>query len=147
MDEVDPSNNIETKLPILKTAGAAFAAPPATAVDHTHGFRWSWRETRSHGPSLTVLMYLISTPALTAWLIMYLFLPAECPELSTIALEVSDSVSFCLAINSFAGTLIEYGIGYVLAVLDVSLISIAFRTCTGWVPAPGGAVTQGTRED
>ncbi len=120
---------------------------PATAVDHAHGFRRSWRETRSHGPSLTVLMYLISTPPLTAWLIWYLFIPAECPEISTIAVAASDSVSFCLAINSIAGTLIEYGIGYVLAVLAVSLISIAFRTCTGWVPAPGGAVMQGTRED
>ncbi len=28
---------------------------PATAVDHTHGFRRSWRETRSHGLRLTVL--------------------------------------------------------------------------------------------
>ena len=112
---------------------------PATAVDHTHGFHRSWRETRSHGLRLTVLTYLVSTPALTAWLIWYLFIPAECPEISTIAVAVSDSVSFCLAINSFAGTLMDYGIGYVLAVLAVSLISIAFRTCTGWVPDASGS--------
>ncbi len=32
-------------------------------------------------------------------------------------------------------------INYVLMALMVSVISIAFRTCTGWVPAVGGAVT------
>jgi hypothetical protein len=37
-------------------------------------------------------------------------------------------------------------VGYLLTALIVSAISIAFRSCTGWVPAPGGAVMQGTRE-
>ncbi len=32
-------------------------------------------------------------------------------------------------------------INYVLMALMVSVISIAFRTCTGWVPAGGGAMT------
>jgi hypothetical protein len=29
-------------------------------------------------------------------------------------------------------------VGYLLTALMVSAISIAFRRCTGWVPAPGG---------
>ncbi len=43
--------------------------------------------------------------------------------------------------------LIMTAVGYLLPALMVSAISIAFRSCTGWVPAPGGAVMQGTRED
>ncbi len=43
--------------------------------------------------------------------------------------------------------LIMVAVNYLLAALMVSAISIAFRSCSGWVPAPGGAVMQGTRED
>ena len=37
-------------------------------------------------------------------------------------------------------------VNYVLMALMVSVISIAFRICTGWVPAVGGAVTLGSGE-
>ncbi len=37
--------------------------------------------------------------------------------------------------------LIMTAVGYLLTALMVSAISIAFRSCTGWVPAAGGVVT------
>ena len=44
--------------------------------------------------------------------------------------------------------LIMVAVGYLLTALMVSAISIAFRSCTGWVPAVGGgAVMHSTRED
>ena len=108
---------------------------PATALDQNFGFVRSWRETRLHGLRLTALMLLISTPFYAVLLALYSALPDECSGNLATSGTAGDFGLGCFAIDSFPVTVIENVLYYIVIVFTVTLLSIAFRTCTGWMPA------------
>ena len=46
----------------------------------------------------------------------------------------------------FVSRMVMAALDYVLMALVVSVISIAFRSCTGWVPAAGGALASNAEQ-
>ena len=115
---------------------------PAVSVDENYGLRLSWTHTRGQGLRLLCTVVLTSLPMLVlAWAVAT-FLGAQLfPEIEITTGQVvppagdSDPPSSGLLLTA---QLILYAINYVLMALLVSIVSIAFRTCTGWVPAPTG---------
>jgi len=89
---------------------------PAIAVDETYGFADAWRHTQSQGGRL----FLIAAIAvLGPWLVWY-YSPTW-----------SDEPLWQLVVFCFYHFSIFLHQGAFLA-----LLAIAFRSCTGWVPAP-----------
>lgn len=107
---------------------------PATAVDRNFGFARSWRETRNYGLRLTALIWLIPSPVIAVFFAMYSVLPDKCQGTSSTIDAIGDAGLGCFAIESFPVAVIETGLYYIIIALTVTLLSIAFRTCTGWVP-------------
>ena len=128
---------------------------PAVAVDETYRLAHAWTHTRGQGFRLIGLMILTAVPMVAvSWAVGGILglvflgdltLPAGTegapPEAAMQDVAVGNTGSFIVI------QLIMIAVNYLLTALMVSAISIAFRSCTGWVPAPGGAVIQGTRED
>lgn len=112
---------------------------PATAVDQNFGFARSWHETRKHGLRLTALVLFVSVPFISALLAMSVFLPDECQGTSVTFGTTGDFEFGCFTIDSFPVTVINSGLSYIMIAFTVTLLSIAFRTCTGWVPAASSA--------
>ena len=112
---------------------------PATAVDQKFGFVRSWCETGEHGLRLTVLMMFFFAPFGAALLALYSASPDECPETSATSGTGGDFGLGCFAIDSFPVTVIDTGLYYIMIAFTVTLLSISFRTCTGWVPAASSA--------
>ncbi len=128
---------------------------PAVAVDETYRLAHAWTHTRGQGFRLIGLMLLTALPLIAvSWALAGILglpffgdptvptgtegAPPEAVMQDFVAENAAPFVVF---------QLIMVAVGYLLTALMVSAISIAFRSCTGWVPAPGGAVMQGTRED
>ncbi|MCH8809296.1 MAG: hypothetical protein IH993_05605 [Proteobacteria bacterium] len=128
---------------------------PAVAVDETYRLAHAWTHTRGQGFRLIGLMILTAVPMIAvSWVLGRILglvflgdptMPAGTegapPEAVMQDFAVGNTASFIVF------QLIMIAVNYLLTALMVSAISIAFRSCTGWVPAPGGAVIQGTRED
>ena len=128
---------------------------PAVAVDETYRLAHAWTHTRGQGFRLIGLMILTAVPIIAvSWVLGRILglvflgdptMPAGTegapPEAVMQDFAVGNTASFIVF------QLIMIAVNYLLTALMVAAISIAFRSCTGWVPAPGGAVIQGTRED
>jgi len=115
---------------------------PAVAVDETYGLRHSWRHTRGQGLRLLAAMSLTVAPlVLVGWVkativdgALFGGLEIETGE----AMPTPEQVSAWVRENAPAlmvSQLINAVIGYVGMALTLSVASLAFRTCTGWVPA------------
>ncbi len=111
---------------------------PAVAVDEAYRLKHSWTHTKGQGLRLLGTLFLTAIPVLAlAWVVSALFgvlpfaEPAE-PEaqMGTVIAENSAAI--------FVSQVVVVALNYVLMALVVSVISIAFRSCTGWVPALGG---------
>ena len=95
---------------------------PAAAVDERYGFAESWRHTRSQSGRIFLIAVLA---VLGPWLLWY-YSPSW----------------FDAPLWQFAGFLF-----YHLSIMlhqgaFYALLAIAFRTCTGWVPAPDRTILQ-----
>ncbi|MCH9000473.1 MAG: hypothetical protein IID48_19730 [Proteobacteria bacterium] len=128
---------------------------PAVAVDEAYRLAHAWTHTRGQGFRLIGLMILTVVPMIVvSWalggilgfpLIGDLAMPTG-TEGAPPEAAMQDFVAGNMA-PFIVFQLIMAAVNYLLTALMVSAISIAFRSCTGWVPAAGGAVMQGTRED
>jgi hypothetical protein len=106
---------------------------PAVAVDEFYGLALAWRHSKGQGLRLfgamfstMILAYLGATIVLQIALTPFIGVLRESDDLSLFMMVVE---SLNLAIN------------YILIALSLSVISIAFRTCTGWIPeVPGPPV-------
>ncbi len=127
---------------------------PAVAVDEAYRLAHAWTHTRGQGFRLIGLMILTTVPMIVAYWVLggilgFVFLGDLTMAAGTEGVSPEAVMQDFLAENAapfIVFQLFMAAVGYLLTALLVSAISIAFRSCTGWVPAPAGAVIQGTRE-
>ncbi len=120
---------------------------PAVAVDETYRLKHSWTHTKGQGLRLLGALLLTAIPMLAlVWVVSalfgaFLFTEPAAPEAQMEAVIAENSVAI------FVSQMVVVALNYGLMALVVSVISIAFRTCTGWVPAAGGAPVAWGEED
>lgn len=101
---------------------------PAVAVDEAYGLGDAWRHTKGQGLRLLLVMFLALSPVLLlGWMLIAILVA---PFTGT-----ADAGSLALS-----GGVIAYALGtalgYLSLALSLSIISSAFRICTGWIPGP-----------
>ncbi len=120
---------------------------PAVSVDESYRLRHAWTHTKGQGLRLLGATVIAAVPMVAlVWgvnEILGALLFAEpapgqdgLPAVAQMEAFVEANLGALLLIQT-----VTAAINYVLMALMVSVISIAFRTCTGWVPAMGGMVT------
>lgn len=119
---------------------------PAVAVDESYGLGWSWAHTRGQGFRLIGAVLLTLFPmlmvvwmAVAALTVLVMPDPGAMPDPAGTTME--ETMRFIFAENAPAfvlSQLVLSALNYILMALMVSVISIAFKTCTGWVPAGSG---------
>ena len=121
---------------------------PAVSVDESYRLRHAWTHTKGQGLRLLGATVIAAVPMVAlVWgvnEILGALLFAESapgqdglPPVAQMEAFVEANLGALLLIQT-----VTAATNYVLMALMVSVISIAFRTCTGWVPAAGGvAVT------
>ena len=122
---------------------------PAVSVDEVYRLRHAWTHTKGQGLRLIGATFLAAAPmvalvwAASAILGALLFAaPVAMPGQEGLSPEAQAQAFVAANLGALMLTqAIGAAINYVLMALMVSVISIAFRTCTGWVPAAGRAVT------
>ncbi len=119
---------------------------PAVAVDEAYRLKHSWTHTKGQGLRLLGALLLTAIPMLALlWTVSALFGAL----LFTEPAPPAGQMEAVIAENSvaiFVSQMIMAALNYVLMALVVSVISIAFRSCTGWVPALGGALASNGEE-
>jgi len=122
---------------------------PAVSVDESYRLRHAWTHTKGQGLRLIGATLLAAAPMVALiWAVsgilgaLLISAPAAVPGQDGLPPEARaqafvDANLGALMLTQAVGA----AINYVLMALMVSVISIAFRTCTGWVPAASGAVT------
>jgi len=122
---------------------------PAVSVDESYRLRHAWTHTKGQGLRLIGASLLAAAPMVALiWAVsgilgaLLIAGPAAGPGQDGLPPEARaqafvDANLGALMLTQAVGA----AINYVLMALMVSVISIAFRTCTGWVPPAGGAVT------
>lgn len=119
---------------------------PAVSVDESYRLRHAWTHTKGQGLRLLGATVIAAVPMVAlVWgadKIMGALLFAEpaadrngLPPMAQMEAFVEANLGALLLIQT-----VTTAIHYVLMALMVSVVSIAFRTCTGWVPAMGGMV-------
>jgi hypothetical protein len=119
---------------------------PAVSVDESYRLRHAWTHTKGQGLRLLGATALAAVPMVALiWgvnEILGALLLAELEPGQDSLPGVAQMQAF-IDVNLGALLLMQTvttAINYVLMALMVSVISIAFRICTGWVPDVGGAV-------
>ncbi len=106
---------------------------PAVAVDESYRFADSWRHTKNQGLRLMAAMFLTLLPAMAGVMIILQFLmnvvPPNMDSGTSVVPNAGDSAAFGPVAQA-----IELVLRYILIALSLSVLSTAFRTCTGWVP-------------
>jgi hypothetical protein len=108
----------------------------------------AWSHTRGQGFRLIGLMIVTALPIfLASWLLNLILGSLIFEGMHPLALigNVQDPAALeNFVLENFTPFIILHGISnllsYLLTAVMVSAISIAFRTCTGWVPAGGGGI-------
>ena len=122
---------------------------PAVSVDESYRLRHAWTHTKGQGLRLIGATLLASAPIVALiWAVsgilgaLLIADPATVPGQDGLPPEARAQAFVDANLGALMLTqAIGAAINYVLMALMVSVISIAFRTCTGWVPTAGGAVT------
>jgi len=115
---------------------------PAVAVDESYGLRHSWTHTRGQGLRLFAAMLLTVVPlVLLAWIKTVI---VDGALLGGLEIETGDAMPTPEEVTAWirdnalplmVSQLINAAIGYIGMALTLSVASIAFRVCTGWVPS------------
>ncbi len=111
---------------------------PAVAVDEAYRLKHSWTHTKGQGLRLLGALILTAIPILTLVGVVsalfgdFPFADPAAPEAGMEAVIAENPVAI------FVSPVVMMVLNYLLMALVVSVISIAFRTCTGWVPALAG---------
>ncbi len=120
---------------------------PAVSVDESYRLRHAWTHTKGQGLRLLAATVIAALPMVAlVWgvneILGALLFAGQAPgqdglpAIAQMAAFVEANLGALLLIQA-----VTAAINYVLMALMVSVISIAFRVCTGWVPAAGGVVT------
>ena len=116
---------------------------PAVAVDERYGLALAWRHSKGQG--LRLFGAMLATMIL-AYLGVMLALQIVLTPFVGALQESEDTASLMMAVES-----LNLALNYILIALSLSLISVAFRTCTGWIPdlpgPPGGYLTEVPPDD
>jgi hypothetical protein len=119
---------------------------PAVAVGESYGLGLSWAHTRGQGFRLIGAVLLTLFPmvmvvwmAIAALTVLVMPDPGAMPDPEGATMEETMRFIFLENAPAFViSQLVLSALNYILMALMVSVISIAFKTCTGWVPAAGG---------
>ena len=125
---------------------------PAVSVDESYRLRHAWTHTKGQGLRLLGATVIAAVPMVAlVWgvseILGAVLFAEPAPEQdglpAVVRMEsfIDENLGALLLIQT-----VTAAINYVLMALMVSVISIAFRTCTGWVPAAGGMVTRDGEE-
>jgi hypothetical protein len=107
---------------------------PAISVDERYGLAESWRHTAGQGLRLLAAMTLAVLPMVLAIAALYLIfagVPLETPPELPSEAAAPPSLAAVVVFQVLSAVL-----GYLLTAVMVSVMSFAFRACTGWIPAP-----------
>jgi hypothetical protein len=124
---------------------------PAVAVDEAYRLAHAWTHTRGQGFRLIGLMILTTVPMIVAYWVLGGILGLAFLGDLTIPMGMEGAAPEAMmqgfvaenAARFIVFQLFMAAVGYLLTALLVSAISIAFRSCTGWVPAPAGVPDSG----
>ena len=119
---------------------------PAVAVDEAYRLRHAWTHTKGQGLRLLAAVLVTAVPMLAlTWVLSALFgaflvvetgaTPDQYSAAPEAQMESFIAENFLVI---FISQVVMAALNYVLMALLVSVVSVAFRTCTGWVPAGGG---------
>jgi len=99
---------------------------PAAAVEETYGLGDAWRHTKGQGLRLMLVMFLALSPVvLIGWMLIALVvMPFAGPPGAGSVAASGGVIAYTL------GT----ALGYLSLALSLTVISSAFRICTGWIP-------------
>jgi hypothetical protein len=117
---------------------------PATAVDERYTLRDSWSHTSGQTLRLAATLFVTAMPIMILLMIANgIVSSAVLSGASTLPEGSTHEEALTHLMEENMGTLIVAQIvfsvfSYILMALMVSAISIAFRTCTGWVPLGAG---------
>jgi len=117
---------------------------PAAAVDENYALRDSWSHTRGQALRLAATLTVTAAPIMILLVVANgLVSSAVLSGASTLPEGSTHEEALSHLMEENMGTLIVAQIvfsvfSYILMALRVSAISIAFRTCTGWVPLGAG---------
>ncbi|MDH3597381.1 MAG: hypothetical protein OEM93_21295 [Rhodospirillales bacterium] len=103
---------------------------PAVAVDEHYGFALAWRHSKGQGLRLFGAMF---TTMILAYLGVMIVLQVLLTPFTGALHESEDTAFLMTAVET-----LNLALNYILIALSLSLISVAFRTCTGWIPAAPG---------
>ena len=119
---------------------------PAVAVDEAYGLGHAWAHTRGQGLRLLAAVTLTALPMLVLiWSVATEFGLIVIPDVEITAGQAGpppepaaeEAPARGPGAIMFAEFLLA-ALNYILMALLVSVISIGFRTCTGWIPASAG---------
>ena len=108
---------------------------PAIAVDERYGLGDAWRHTQGQGLRLLGAVVLASLPFVLVLMMLSGLVVGSLPQTDggpTGGQAGGGSPGFLLLL------LISVVVGYVWTAIGVSLLSVAFRTCSGWIPDTTG---------
>jgi MFS family permease len=116
---------------------------PAAAVDEAYGLRHAWAHTRDQGLRLLATLAFSVVPMLALlWAVAVAFGVFSLPEFDPSRVHDAPSAEQAIAqyLADNAGHLIFAQVvmtvmSYLLMGLALSAMALAFRACTGWVPA------------
>lgn len=120
---------------------------PAMALDQSYGLRRAWRDTRGQGLRLMAVQILVMIPLFLPFFgieLADLWFSSELPngcELTNIEPPSDSSITDpayrlnCPEEGFSYFTILLPVVYFLTTALLVSTVSIAFRTCTGWMPA------------
>ncbi len=119
---------------------------PAVAVGEAYGLKHAWTHTRGQGFRLVGLVILTALPiSFVSWLLQ-LVLSFLVFGRTIFPAATGDSPDATVA-EKFVPLIVLHGtsnlFNYLLTAVVVTAISIAFRSCSGWVPAGGGGAPGG----
>jgi hypothetical protein len=108
---------------------------PAISVDERYGLVESWRHTAGQGLRLLAAMTLAVLPIVLTIAVLFMVFAGAPPETPPgLPAEAPVPVPSLAAVVVFQVTTAV--LGYVLTAVMVSVMSFAFRACTGWIPTP-----------
>lgn len=108
-------------------------ALPAAAVEEKYGLGDSWRHTRQQVWRILAAYLLVLIPFIFAVLLFGLVLGAIAGIIG-LAVYGTEAEMAASTFGNVAGVLINMLLTYPIAAMMISILSIAFRDCTGWIP-------------
>jgi hypothetical protein len=102
---------------------------PAIAVDERFGLRDSWRLSRGQGWRIVAAAVLVVLPFVVA-----LIIAGQLVAGSLIAAAATADLSTIMT-SLFVTSLVNMAVGFVVMALIVTMVTVAFRTLTGWIPS------------